>query len=261
MNVREYNRAAWDRQVEAGNRWTIPVSREEVARAREGEWKILLTPEKPVPRAWFPELKNCDMLCLAASGGQQAPLLAAAGAHVTVLDNSPKQLAQDRFVAEREGLAIKTVAGDMADLHMFANESFDLIVHPCSNVFVPEVRPVGREAYRVLRRRGLLLAGFINPVFFIFDDALRDEGKFHVRHTLPYSDLHSLNEEERQRYLASGAPLEFGHTLEDQIGGQIEAGFVITGFLEDKWKEWPLSHYTPTFIMTRACKRFVTEAF
>ncbi len=254
MNVREYNRSAWNRQVEAGNKWTIPVSREAIARARSGEWKIFLTPEKPAPRAWFPDLNKCEVLCLAASGGQQAPLLAATGAHVAVLDNSPKQLAQDRFVAERENLQIKTVEGDMADLHMFDDESFDLIVHPCSNVFVPEVRPVWREAYRVLQRGGALLAGFVNPVFYIFDDARMDEGKFHVRHTLPYSDLRSLNEEERQRYLASGAPLEFGHTLEDQIGGQIDAGFAITGFLEDKWEAWPLSHFTPTFMMTRASK-------
>lgn len=254
MNVREYNRAAWDRQVERGNQWTIPVSREEIVAARQGEWKLFLTPEKPVPRAWFPSLENCEALGLAASGGQQAPLLAAAGARVTVLDNSPKQLAQDRCVAEREGLQIQTVEGDMADLHMFADQSFDLIVHPCSNVFVPEVRPVWREAYRILRRGGVLLAGFVNPVFFIFDDALMDQGKFHVRHTLPYSELANLNEAERQRYFESGAPLEFGHTLEDQIGGQLEAGFVITGFLEDKWKEWPLSNYTPTFIMTRAGK-------
>lgn len=84
MNVREYNRAAWDRQVERGNQWTIPVSREEIVAARQGEWKLFLTPEKPVPRAWFPSLENCEALGLAASGGQQAPLLAAAGARVTV---------------------------------------------------------------------------------------------------------------------------------------------------------------------------------
>jgi len=31
--------------------------------------------------------------CLASGGGQQGPVLAAAGAHVTVFDNSPRQLA------------------------------------------------------------------------------------------------------------------------------------------------------------------------
>ncbi len=40
MNVREYNRAAWDKQVESGNRWTVPVTRDEIAAARSGEWHI-----------------------------------------------------------------------------------------------------------------------------------------------------------------------------------------------------------------------------
>jgi hypothetical protein len=51
-----------------------------------------------------------------SGGGQQGPLLAAAGAVVTVFDNSPQQLGQDRFVAERDGLAIETVEKEMADL-------------------------------------------------------------------------------------------------------------------------------------------------
>ena len=83
------------------------------------------------------------MLCLASGGGQQGPILAAAGANVTVFDNSPRQLAQDRLVADREGLAIETVLGDMADLSAFPDARFDLIVHPVSNVFVPDVRPSG----------------------------------------------------------------------------------------------------------------------
>jgi 2-polyprenyl-3-methyl-5-hydroxy-6-metoxy-1,4-benzoquinol methylase len=70
------------------------------------------------------------VLCLASGGGQQGPILAAAGARVTVFDNSPQQLAQDRFVARREGLTLETVEGDMRDLSVFADVSFDLIVHP-----------------------------------------------------------------------------------------------------------------------------------
>src|SRR5262249_61569760 len=89
------------------------------------------------------------------------------GAKVTVFDNSPRQLAQDRLVAEREGLSIETVQGDMRDLHVFGDESFQLVVHPCSNCFVPEVRPVWREVFRILAPSGTLLAGFINPAAFI----------------------------------------------------------------------------------------------
>lgn len=256
--LRTYNRGAWDRQVESGNPWTVPVTESEIAEARLGRWQILLTPCKPVPRAWFPDLRDRDVLCLASGGGQQGPTLAALGARITVLDNSPQQLAQDRLVAERESLAIATVEGDMADLHMFPDESFDLIVHPVSNVFVPQVRPVWAEAYRVLRSGGVLLAGFTNPVRYLFDLELEERAAIlQVKHRLPYSDLDSLSAEEKQRYLRDGEPFEFSHTLEDQIGGQLDVGFVLTGFYEDRYDDGTddlLSRYTDSFIATRAIK-------
>lgn len=254
MNVREYNREAWDRDVERGIRWTVPVGPEVIAAAREGRWEVILTPVKPVPRAWFPELAGVDLLGLASGGGQQGPILAAAGANVTILDNSPKQLAQDRMVAERDGLALTTVEGDMADLSMFADESFDLIFHPCSNCFVPDIRPVWREAFRVLRRGGALLAGFCNPVMFLFDEASEDQGQLVVRHALPFSSLTSLTEEERERAKQRGDAMQFSHTLDDQIGGQIDAGFVITGFYEDYFPPTLLGTFMPTILATRALK-------
>jgi SAM-dependent methyltransferase len=256
MDIQAYNSRAWDREVERGNPWTVPVSSELVAAARQGQWELLLTPTKPVPRAWFPDLEGLRVLGLASAGGQQAPILAAAGARVTVLDNSPRQLAQDRLVAEREGLSVTTVEGDMADLSMFADESFDLIFHPVSNLFVPDVRPVWAEAARVLRNGGTLLAGFVNPVVYIFDLELAEQqGILEVKYALPYSDLASLSEEERQRYVDNEEPFEFGHTLEDQIGGQCDAGLVITGFYEDyNAPSDPLSRVMPTFIATRAVK-------
>jgi SAM-dependent methyltransferase len=258
MDIRQYNREAWNREVEKGNPWTVPVGPEAIAAARRGEWSVVLTPTIPVPRAWFPELKGADVLCLASGGGQQGPVLAAAGGRVVVLDNSPRQLAQDRLVAERERLPITTVEGDMADLHMFPDASFDLIFHPVSNVFAPEVRPVWREAFRVLRPGGALLAGFTNPVRYLFDWGLAERsGDLVVRYRLPYSDIESLSGEALQRYLDDDEPLEYGHTLEDQIGGQLEAGFVLTGFFEDDYAPEagdPLSPYMPSFIATRAVK-------
>jgi SAM-dependent methyltransferase len=256
--VRSFNRRAWDRQVEDGNPWTVPVSKEEVEAARQGHWQILLTPSRPVPKEWFPELPGLAVLCLASGGGQQAPILAAAGATVTVLDNSPRQLDQDRAVAERDSLSIVTVEGDMTDLSMFGTGSFGLIVHPVSNCFVPSIRPVWEEAFRVLRRSGVLLAGFTNPVAYLFDFELAERtGVLQAKHRLPYSDLESLPEEEVRRYAEQGEPLEFSHTLDDQIGGQLDAGFVITGFYEDGYKESaedPLSNFMPTFVATRAIK-------
>lgn len=254
MSVREHNRAAWDKEVERGNEWTVPASAEKIAAARRGNWRVDLTETLAVPREWFPPLQGLEVLCLASGGGQQAPILAAAGARVTVYDNSPKQLEQDRLVAEREGLELKTVEGDMRDLSVFADESFALIFHPCSNLFVPEVRSVWREAFRVLRRGGTLLAGFLNPLLFIFDQELMERGILEIRHKLPYSDLTSVTEEERARRIASGDPLEFGHTLTDQLSGQLDAGFLIKGFYEDHHRQLAIAKYTPTYIATRAIK-------
>jgi ubiquinone/menaquinone biosynthesis C-methylase UbiE len=255
MDVQGYNREAWDRQVEDGNQWTVPFGSEVIEAARQGQWEVLLTDQKYVPREWFPEMAGTDVLCLASGGGQQAPTFAAAGANVTVIDNSPKQLAQDRVVAKRESLDLKTVQGDMRDLSAFADESFDLVFHPVSNLFVPEVRPVWNEAFRVLRSGGALLAGFLNPVVYIFDLELADDtGEVRVRYSLPYSDATSRTEEELGRQMERREPLEFSHTLQEQIGGQIEAGFLISGFYEDRHRDDPIAAFMPTFVATRATK-------
>jgi ubiquinone/menaquinone biosynthesis C-methylase UbiE len=256
MNIEEYNSRAWDKAVEDGISWSLPVSTEAIEKARRGEWQIVLTPQKAVPREWFGEIKGKDVLCLASGGGQQAPILAAAGARVTSFDNSAKQLAQDRFVAERDNLEIRLEKGDAADLSRFADASFDLIFHPCSNSFISRLEPVWRECFRVLRRGGVMLVGFTKPEVFIFDEKSQDEGVLRVRHSLPYSDLESIDEQERAEVLKSGRPLEFSHTLEEQIGGQLAQGFIITGFYEDYWgnEEMVIDKHMPGFVALKSEK-------
>lgn len=253
MDIRAYNREKWDLQVEKGNPWTIPSSPDRIAAARRGEWSVLLTEQRPVPRSWFPpDLAGFDILCLASGGGQQGPVFAAAGANVTVFDNSPKQLEQDRKVAKRENLLMITVEGDMRDLSVFSDCSFDLVFHPVSNVFCPEVIPVWREAFRVLRPGGLLLAGFGNPAIYVFDGPLAAKGEFRVKYHLPF-DSTKLGQEECLYEFGDESPLEFSHSLEEQIGGQMEAGFILTGLYEDQ-QDSPLGKYMPAYIATRAVK-------
>jgi SAM-dependent methyltransferase len=253
MDVRSYNRQAWDREVAGGeSRWTQPVSPEVIEKARAGEYSILLTENIPVPRRWFPRLKGADVLCLASGGGQQAPVLAAAGASVTVFDNAPAQLRQDQLVAERESLALRTVEGDAADLSMFPDQSFDLIFNPVSTVFMPDVRAVWRECARVLRLGGVLMTGFMNPVHYIFDLYKMDEGILDVAHSIPYSDLTSIPTEALEEHMARGLPVEFGHSLTDLIGGQCDAGFVITDMYEDVMLDSPLHKYHPNYMASRA---------
>lgn len=257
MDVNDYNSRAWDNEVESSNRWTRPVDAETIAAARNGDWHIVLTPVKPVPGEWLGDVTGKDILCLASGGGQQAPILAAAGANVALLDNSAKQLEQDRLVAERDGLEFRIEKGDAADLSRFGDESFDHIVNPCSNCFMPDLRPVWRECFRVLRRGGSLLVGFCKPEVFIFDRTLEEKnGILSVRHSLPYSDQESLTEEELRQMIRKKEPLEFSHTLEEQIGGQIAAGFCITGLYEDYWGDTTslFDQYMPAFIATRGLK-------
>lgn len=255
MDIRAYNREAWNKEVDGGeNRWTQPVSHEIIEKAREGDFKILLTENIPVPQRWLPPLKGAEVLCLASGGGQQGPVLAAAGANVTVFDNSPAQLKQDQLVAEREGLSLKTMEGDAANLEMFDEESFDLIFNPCSTAFMPDVRAVWRECYRVLRQGGILMTGSMNPVHYIFDWYKLNEGILEAVYSIPYSDLTSISREDLNDLIEKRQPLEFGHSLTDLIGGQCDAGFAITEMYEDYMLDSLVHNYHPNYFATKAVK-------
>ena len=259
MKIYDLNKAAWDSAVDEGeNPYTKVVSSEQIAAAREGKWELYLSDCKPVPKPWFPELKGLKVLCLASGGGQQAPIFAALGAEVTSLDASPKQLAQDRFVAERDNLLIRTVEGDMADLSAFGDESFGLIYNPPSTLFVPHLEPIWRESYRVLRPGGVLITSFLNPDEFIFDfDALDNEGAFVVKYPLPYIEHETLSPEALEERIRNKEMFHFSHSMEAQLGGLIEAGFVITGFYEDRRPEAdgnPIRHFMPSYYVARAWK-------
>ncbi|MFG2432022.1 class I SAM-dependent methyltransferase [Streptomyces sp. NPDC048590] len=251
-----HNRAAWDKYVQEGNEWSIPVSAADVERARAGDWSVVLIGHQPVDRSWLPaDLTGKDLLCLASGGGQQGPVLAAAGAHVTVFDNSPRQLGQDRAVAERDGLELRTVLGDMRDLSVFADATFDVVFHPVSNLFVPDLSEVWRECFRVLRPGGSLLAGFVNPDVYLFDhEALDERGELIVVHKLPYSDVTCYSAEERAAKFGAGAALEYSHSLAGQIGGQLAAGFVLAGFTEAPHQSNAAASYMSHYFATLAVK-------
>lgn len=256
MDVVAYNRQSWDAQVAAGNRWTVPVGAAEIERARAGELAIVLTPKRPVPMAWFPPLRGARVLALASGGGQQGPLLAAAGAEVTVFDLSPAQLAQDRRTADAFGLPLHTVQGDMADLGALADASFDLVFHPCSNLFAPSLPPVWRECARVLRPGGVLMWGFIKAESLLLANEPAGSEHFELRHRMPYSDTGSLSEAERRVYTDKNEPLVFGHSLDDQVGALLAGGFVLTDLFEDDWGgAEPLDSFFKAFVAARALRK------
>lgn len=252
MNVTEHNKNAWNRYVENKVRWTIPVSKDDIENAKNGIWNIVLTPTKPVPYSWFPDLKGLKILGLACGGGQQGPILAALGADVTIFDNSENQLNQDRTLSDEFNLNIKTVKGDMKDLSVFADMSFDVVFNPCSVVFVDNLKPVWKECFRVLKTNGILMTGLINPISFQLN---QDINPFQLIYTQPYSDLNSISKEKLADIIKNQEALEFGHSLTAQIGEQLSAGFLMTDFYEDYWGgDSAIDKYFPAFFATRAIK-------
>jgi len=209
--------------------WGIPVNEDECEEARKGNWRVLLTPDIAVPHEWFPPLTGAKLLGLASGGGQQMPIFAILGADCTVMDLSDKQLESERMVAEREGYRINIVKADMTEQFPFEDESFDIIFHPVSNVYIEDVHHVWRECYRILKPGGVLLSGLCNGMSFAFDDY---DNPLTISEKLPYNPL--KNPEQMAKLIEAGEDsIQFSHGFDDQIGGQLKAGFVITAAYED----------------------------
>lgn len=244
----DINSKVIDQWVEEGWEWGQPISHEVFERAKNGDWHVLLTPVKPVPKDWFCDLKGAEVLGLASGGGQQMPIFTALGAKCTVLDYSEKQLQREKEVAERENYEINLVKADMTEPLPFADESFDLIFHPVSNCYIEDVFPVWKECYRVLKKGGILLAGLDNGINYAFDE----EEKMVVR-KLPYNPL--KDEQLYEESLQNNWGIQFSHTIEEQIGGQLRAGFILTDLYHDTNGSGRLHEYRiPTFYATRAIR-------
>lgn len=234
--------------IENGWEWGRPIEHEAFEAARQGNWQVVLTPTKPVPRGWFGDLRGSRVLGLASGGAQQMPVFAAAGALCTVLDYTPAQLASERRVAEREGYEIQTVRADMTRPLPFADESFDLIFHPVSNCYVEDVYSVWRECFRVLKAGGRLLAGLDNGIAYAFDE---DERALVNR--LPFNPL--KNKALYEESVEKGWGIQFSHTIEEQIGGQLKAGFRLLDVFQDTAGSGNLHEYgVPCFWATLSVK-------
>ena len=242
MDYQELNAATIDRWIEEGLEWGRPIRHEEYLAALEGRWEMKLTPTKAVPHEWFGELRGKKVLGLASGGGQQMPIFAALGAVCTVLDYSEKQLASEKQVADREGYDIRIIRADMTKPLPFPDESFDLIFHPVSNCYVREVKPIWRECWRILKPGGLLLSGVDHYINYIVDAEERE-----IVNHLPFDPL--LNEDQRAQLERDDAGMQFSHSLEEQINGQLEAGFTLVSLYEDTNGEGRLHEMNiPTFL-------------
>lgn len=147
------NRDRWNALAEARVMHTVPFL--DFTREQAAEY---------IYRAPFiPDVTGLRVLCLAGSGGQDSAAFGLLGAQVTVLDLSDVQLTRDREAAAHHGHRVETIQGDMRDLSMFGEASFDLVWQPYSINYCPEFAPVIREVARVLRHGGIYHLTFANP--------------------------------------------------------------------------------------------------
>ena len=229
-----------DLLVENGVNWSSCAAPEQLQNAREGKLELPLGPDSTIPSDWLGDLRGKKVLCLAGAGGLQAPLLACAGAEVTVLDLSRRMLDKDREVASREELDIRIEHGNMCDLSRFADESFDLVLNPPSLFYVPDVMPVFREVYRVLKAGGSFIMISFNPIAYVCDyDA--EQGCYKAVNRMPYRSTDHVDQ---------GDWVEYGHTMESYIGGQLKCGFVLTGYIEHQMED-----ITELYFATKGAKR------
>lgn len=229
-----------DYLVENNADWTASATPEQLQAARDGQLNLKFF-DKDVPAEWLEGVKGKKVLCLAGAGGLQAPLLACAEAEVTVLDLSDKMLDKDRKIAQAENLPIRIEKGNMCDLSRFVDGSFDMILNPPSLMYVPDVKPVFRECYRVLKKGGVFIMMAPNPVNYLCD-FINDQagGYYKAVNRMPYC---SADADPASDWI------EYGHTMESYIGGLIDCGFVINGYVECQ-----LEDITELHFMTRAIK-------
>lgn len=248
-NYTKLNSEFIDKWANEGWEWGQPIDHETFEKAKNNDWSVVLTPTKPVPKEWFCEMKGAKVLGLASGGGQQMPIFSALGAECTVLDYSEKQLQSEKEVAKRERYEINLVKADMTKPLPFEDEVFDLIFHPVSNCYIEDVVHVWKECYRILKKGGILLAGLDNGINFIFDD---EEEK--LMNKLPFNPL--KYKELYEKSLKNDWGIQFSHTIEEQIGGQLQAGFILTDIFEDINGQGRLHDFNiPTFYATRAVKK------
>ncbi len=246
------NSETWDTWSQNGCDWSIPITHEEYVNVTEDNYIVYLTPCISVPHEWLCTLKDKQLLGLASGGGQQMPVFSKLGASCTVFDNSSKQLESEKIVSEREGYEINIIKGDMTKRLPFDDNTFDIIFHPVSNVYVENIYHIWNECSRVLKKGGILLAGFSNGIDFLFED----DNPLLVVNKLPYNPL-KMSDEKYKQLAENHDGIQFSHSLEEQIGGQLKAGFTLIDLYEDHDRDngAEIRKYAPQYIATKSIKK------
>jgi len=204
---------------------------------------------------WLGEsIAGQDVLCLAAGGGRQSSLYAAAGAKVTVVDISPAMLELDRRMAAQHGFSIRLFEASMDLLPMLRDGEFDLVIHPVSTCYVPDLRPVFAEVARVTRGGGLYVSQHKQPTSLQSSMQPDSQGRYLVEHRYYRNrPIPAANHDDpNSRRLRERGAVEFLHRWETLVGGICRAGFVIEDLREPFHANRPGEKTSPGSFADRA---------
>lgn len=235
--ILEHNSRAWDERVRQRLRHTRTVTDKELAdplRAVDSD-------------GWLGgDITDKRVLCLAAGGGLQSVLYAAAGARVTVVDLSEEMLELDRLVAAERGVQITPVRASMDDLSALGNTVFDIVIQPVSTCYVPHVSLVYLEIARLMDAGGLYISQHKQPISLQTAALPSPEGytiaeSYYRAEPLPEAGAGLMHRE--------AGTMEFIHRWSQLIGDMCRAGFVIEDLTEPE-------HFNPIAQRGTAAHRY-----
>lgn len=232
-NYASANKEWWEKMVKDKCGFTKPWLNLDVKTLQKLAKGKLKNPPEPLndiyPISVLSDVKGKNVLCLASGGGQQSAVFSLLGANVTVIDIAEGQLDGDKKAAKHYGYEIKTFQGDMSNLSMLKNNSFDIVYQAPSMTYIPDVKKVYSEVARILRSGGLYRVDAHNPQSVFFDESLWDGKGYRI--SVPYA----VKEQQRSE---NENVLEYRHYLDETFNGLIQSGFVI-----EKVEEMPNGLY------------------
>jgi len=227
------NKKWWEKMVKEECGFTKPWLDLDINVLKKVANGKIKNPSEPIrdiyPLTLLSNINRKNILCLASGGGQQSAIFGVLGGNVTVIDISEEQLKGDKKAAEHYGYKVKTIQGDISSLSMLKSNLFDIVYQAVSMGYIPDVKKVYSEVFRVLKKGGVYRADAHNPISWAIDENSWDGKGYRI------SDLYSLKAKKRSK---TENVFEFRHYLSEVFNGLIDCGFII-----ERVEELPSGHW------------------
>jgi SAM-dependent methyltransferase len=211
----------------------------------------------PADLELLPDVDGLDVVELGCGGGQCSVALAERGATVTGIDVSPAELEHARELAEDHDVsnAIEWIEGDVRDLSMLEDDSFDVACNAWVFQWVDDLDACFEEAHRVLRPDARFVFSMPHPTYDLVDPETHEV-------------VESYFDDPRQVYEFEGMDVDqviYRHRIGDVYADLRAAGFDVEQLLEpgspdpDDYVGGPWDKYNPE-LMAKVPTTLIVDA-